>query len=257
MSGRFHHLELVESPPIETMVGPTGRVADRYLQEAHTRELEGSFEPALRKFSAALREDTALDAAWCGQIRCLVQLEEYPESMVWGKKACAVLPTSQSTRSAWAYALARSGMPDEALTTSDEAFNLVQSEPGPYLWLERAACLMADQRWTPAEACLDKVGETRVDPDWQQRKAAELLFFERSESAVSVLNDILAARPERAYAWLLLARGYRQMGDAPRFRRALNKASQLSPFWGEIAKERSRGVGLPRWMSRFVGWMKG
>jgi tetratricopeptide (TPR) repeat protein len=251
---RFRNLELVEVD----LSGVTVRETERkHLQEAREAELEGTFEPALRSYSAALRRETTLSEAWCGQVRCLVHLEEYTEAMTWGQKAAAVLPACPLTRSTFAYALARSGLAAEGMEKSDEAFELEEAEADPYLWLERAVCLLGLQRQKSAEACLSKVNELRVDADWQQRQAQEFLFFGQAEPALEILNTVVASRPNRAYTWLLLAQAYRQIGDSKRHARALSRASELRPFWDLVQKEQRLGMPFPLWVRRLYQRLRG
>lgn len=247
MKSRFQNLELEESPRPNLTAVPS-RDADYYLQEAAAHELEGMFEPALRSFSASLRKDTTRAEGWCGQVRCLVQLEEFREAQVWSQKAAAILPASPQTRSARAYALARSGLLEEALQYSDQAFELQPESKCPYLWLERSACLLAAGRTSSAERCMQKVRELRADADWRQREALELLAFGHHEAAVGLLNDVVAARPGRANSWLLLARGYRLLGDRTRFQKALDQAGRLRPDWDEVGRESRLGLPLPLWL---------
>ena len=255
MSGRFQNLELVEVQ--QTASSESESTALAYLQEATLEELDGSFEPALKAYSAALRRETTLAEAWSGQVRSLIQLEEFPEAMTWAQKACNVLPASPQVKSCLAYALARSGLPDEGMEKSDEAFESESSEPCPFLWLERGTCLMALERQSSALACFGKVRELRTDADWQQRIAQEYLFFEQPEAALELLDGVVAARPNRAYAWLLLAQGYRQIGDVKRHGRALSQAAELRPFWEAVDREKRLGLPFPLWVRRLVNRLRG
>jgi tetratricopeptide (TPR) repeat protein len=251
---RFRNLELVEVDLEGVTVRETER---RHLQEGREAELEGTFEPALRSYSAALRRETTLSEGWCGQVRCLVQLQEFSEAMTWGHKAAAVLPACPLTRSSFGYALARSGLAAEGLEKSDEAFELEQAEADPYLWLERAVCLLGLQRQRSAEACISKVNELRVDADWLQRQAQEFLHFGQPEPALEILDTVVASRPNRAFVWLLLAQGYRQIGDSKRHARALSRATEIRPFWDEVEKERRLGLPFPIWMRRLYQRLRG
>ena len=254
---RFQNLELGEMVQGVALSPAARNSVELHMQEASLAELEGTFEPALRGYSAALRKENTLAEAWCGQVRSLVQLEEFPEAMTWGHKAAAVLPSSPLTRSCHAYALARSGLGREGLEKSDEAFELEKSEPDPYLWLERASCLLSLERQSSALACLDKVRELRCDADWEQRQAQEFLFFDQPEPALELLNRVVAARPNRAYSWLLLAQGYRRIGDSSRHQRALARAAELRPFWDAVQKERSLGLPFPLWIRRILHRLRG
>ena len=253
MSNRFSHLELTPSAQV---LERTAR-EERPLQVATLAELEGRFEPALERYSRALRHDPTMAEAWAGQVRCLVALEEYREARVWAQKAATVLPAAAETHSALAYALVHSGRPEEGLSASDAALEAPAGEACARIWLERACCLMALDRWPAAEACLDKLGESRQEPDWQQRQAVEYLSFGRPNAGVRLLVEVTTMRPDRAYAWLLLGRGYRALGQGAASERAFAQAEQLSPEWGEaILRERRRAMGWPVWILNLMTLFK-
>lgn len=252
MSNRFQHLEMAPS----LQASGLEVVREQPLQAATQAELEGRFEPALQSYSTALRKDPALAEAWAGQVRCLVAMEEYREAQIWARKAATVLPAAPETHSALAYALARAGLPEDGLSASDIALELEGSQPNARLWLERACCLMGQQRWPAAEACLQKLGESRHEPDWQQRQAMECLAFGQPHAGVRLLLEVTAARPDRAYAWLLLGRGYRALGQGTNSERAFAQAQSLSPGWEAIAWERRRAMGWPSWMLVLISWFK-
>lgn len=256
MTGRFQHLELSR-----TLLGPweqqTRTREVHHLVSASQSELEGRFEPALQSYSAALRKDASLGEAWAGQVRCLVALEELREAQVWGRKASAVLPADPRTHSALAYALARSELEEEGLSCSDTAMDLAGDQPHPYLWLERAVCLMAHDRWPAAEACLEKLGESRDEVDWRQRQATEYLAFGKAHIGVRLLVEVTARRTDRPYAWLLLGRGYRALGQAGRSEQALAHAEHLYPGWEAVAAERRRVMGWPSWLVALLDLLRG
>ena len=63
---RFQNLELGETVQCATVPEAARNSVELHMQEASLAELEGTFEPALRGYSAALRKESTLAEAWCG-----------------------------------------------------------------------------------------------------------------------------------------------------------------------------------------------
>lgn len=89
--GRFKNLELDTTKPAPASDAGREPEFDRdqhfYLREADEARRHGFHENALRYFSRALEFDKTMLEAWVGQVRMLVELEEYPEAVVWSSKA--------------------------------------------------------------------------------------------------------------------------------------------------------------------------
>ena len=63
------------------------RDAAYYLAQADGERRQRLFENALRMYSRTLENDSTIAAAWVGQVRMLIALEEYPEAELWSGKA--------------------------------------------------------------------------------------------------------------------------------------------------------------------------
>jgi len=253
---RFRWLEFGDAPPSspadarDGAPGPDGRTL---LDRAEDLFLNGRYEPALREFSRALAEDRHLDEAWAGQVRCHLAMRELAQARVWANKALEMRPRSPRVLSAAALVAARQGQGDEALRLSDLALELGRGMACPFLWLERAECLLRAGARQPAGDCLERVADLAgSDPDLAQRVGLTLLEAGAPELAWPQFQSALERRPERAWLWLLSARAARALQLEDRAVQAL----ALDPGMEEARTERMRlktGPGRT-WLGRLLGW---
>lgn len=254
MSGeRFEWLEFGEAAP---STAPAGTRDERQLMlDAARAFAEGEYEPALRAWSSALKADKALHDAWAGQVRSLVRLKELRESQAWAAKACQLFPGVALLESARAYALASSGLLSQALEASDGALEIAERTglQEPRLWLERAACLLADGQKSTAALCLQKSRELRPDdPDWEQEIAVELMACGDLAEALACLDVVTARRADRPYAWLLTAQVARRLGKRKQALEAVEHCERLRPGYPPLADERRLLRGRPCWIATLV-----
>jgi tetratricopeptide (TPR) repeat protein len=256
-SERFRWLEFDDERPEAAEAPP--REGDRdafwHLQEARRLYLEGEYEPALRHYSAALKEERALAEAWAGQVRSLLALGELKEARLWAEKAAGLFPGSLLLESARALALARAGLTEEALRASDRAIELAERSQSqePQVWLDRAGCLFALGSSQTARACIEKVRELAPadDPDWAQRIGIEYLEAGEAALAMKELQAALDRRPDRAYLWYLCARAAHQLRLSSKARFALDKALALKRPFPE-AEELQKKLARPCWIASEV-----
>lgn len=250
---RFDWLEF-NDPPASVEPPHAEKDERQFVQEATRAFAEGDFEPALRAYSSALKCDKALLEAWAGQVRCLVRMREFREAQAWAAKACQLFPDQAVLESARAGALAASGLVSDARVASDAALEIAERSglQEPHIWLERAACLLAEGKIDTARFCLRKVCELRPDdPDWDQRIAVELSEAGEFTSAMAHLHRLVEKRPDRAYAWLLMARASRRLGLRSQAVKALEQAERLRPNHPSIVEER-RLLRRPCWIATQV-----
>lgn len=237
---RFRWLEFETAEPAAPRAA--AEKDERYfLAEARKALLEGDYEPALRHFSAALKQNKQLHEAWAGQVRCLVRLREFREALTWAEKACNLFPDQPRLDSARATALACSGRPGEALAASDKALEQAEKTglSDPFLWLDRALVLLSCNQPKTAKSCLAKLKESvGDDPDWAQTMAVEWLEAAQLTEALQLLNEVVLQRPQRPYVWLLLAQTYRRLGNRKKAEEALAKAEELRINWDKTSEER-------------------
>lgn len=237
---RFSLLEFSDESSSSTLPSSPGRDQHTCMAEARSHYLEGDFEQSLRAYSEALKYDKGQFEAWAGQVRCLVALGDFREAKVWAEKACGLFSDVPILESARSRALAVNGLMAEAMTASDGALEKAEKTglADPHLWLERGACLLANNQLSSAQHCLDKAQEMANDPDWQQRVAYELLEGGQATLALAWINQLVQQRPKRAFAWLMKARCHRRLGQIEAAHQALNQAAELRPNWPMIDGER-------------------
>ena len=241
---RFRWLEFGDSAPepeSRRTEGAGGKDQHFHLQKADEHYAEGEYEPALRNYSAALKYDSGMQEAWCGQVRCMVRMGDLQQALVWGQKGLETLPHSASAFSVLGLVLARAGHPGEGLRASDTALQLCSQAGGTVgerIWVERAGLLLSCGQRENAEACFERVRATHPqDAEWLQEIGME--YFESREfpQALKIFNDALACKPDRAFLWLQVARTAHKLHLEPQARAAFDKARALKPVDPEIARE--------------------
>lgn len=251
---RFQFLEFEQDKPVAAPTGDTGKDHRYFMAEARKAYLEGDYEPALRNYSEALKHDKGQHEAWAGQVRCLVFLHELNEARTWAEKACNLFADSPILLSAKARALAASGFLGEAMAASDTGLESAEKAglADPHLWLERGACLLANQQVKTAEHCFNKALElVPNDPDWLQRVAVEWLEGAQPARALTLLQRVTEQRPQRAFGWLLQARAQRRLGQKRAALESLKQADTLRHGWAPILDER-RQIKSNCWIATLV-----
>src|SRR5881394_2112149 len=90
-----------------------------YLTQAQTAFENGQFEEALRRYAKVLEFDPRNASAWTGQVRMLIELNEFEEAGKWANKALERFPDEPELLAAKAVALARLGDLEGAVAYSD------------------------------------------------------------------------------------------------------------------------------------------
>lgn len=150
---RFTQLEFGENNENKDD-GPQGEVIRDgiyFYREALRAWLMGDYELALRNYSRALEKNSTFYEAWVGQIMMLIELEEYPEALVWADKTLESFPEHPELLAAKAIACVRDSKMDKALAYSDNS--LSKQNVTAYVWLARAEVLMA-RKSRMAEDCI-------------------------------------------------------------------------------------------------------
>src|SRR2546425_8003043 len=112
-----------------------------YLAEARTAFENGQFDVALRAYAKVLEFNPRNPAAWAGQVRMLIELEEFQEANLWADKALERFANEPELLAAKAVALARLGDLKAALVYSDAAIE--ERGDTPYVWLARGDVQLA------------------------------------------------------------------------------------------------------------------
>ena len=214
MAGRFAHLELDPAagrpagPPVQR--GAAEVTAADLLARAEQQELDGDFEHALRLFTRCLEQDRSAVAAWVGQVRMLVELDELREASLWVDKALELFRNQGELLAVKAQAQLRLGDRPMALATSDRALKAPGSSA--WRWLVRAGVLFA-QSQRAAKTCLQRALEQEHAELSDRVRAVRLLLHEgQAGLALEQIRRVLGDHPAVGPFWYLLGRCQQELG---------------------------------------------
>lgn len=199
--GRFEHLEFDG----QGRTNPASKAAllasdeQRHLQRAKESFAKGDFEQALRDFSKVLEFNPINPDAWAGQIRMLIELDEYREANLWADKGLEKLPHAADLLAAKAVALARLGDTHAALTYSDNA--MAEQGETPYVWVSRADVFLSTNESRYAD-CLERA--LQLDQgDWLISWLASRVcsFYKKFAIALKHAQKAVELDSARAIAW--------------------------------------------------------
>lgn len=221
---RFNNLEL---GPVDRDDNRGDAVRDEawHLSEATGLYQNGRYDLALRSYSRVLEHNAANTHAWCAQVRMLVELGEYREAKLWVDKALERFPKDPELLAAKGVVLARAGEPGAAMAFSDASFE--ERGDTPYVWLARGEVLLSRDD-SGAPYCFERALALRPR-DWTLHWLAARIhaFYRRFAQALAHARRAVELAPERAVAWLEVARLELALGIAGRARQSLAQAAQL------------------------------
>jgi tetratricopeptide (TPR) repeat protein len=242
---RFSSLEFGDADKSGSKVPGVPIRNDRYfLDQAFHRYLAGEFEEALRDYSRALEKNSAAFAGWIGQVWMLLELEEYPETLVWADRALELFPEHPDLLAAKAVACLRDARRDKAVEYSDNA--VARENTTPYTWLARAE-VMVQKKPRIAESCISKA-LTIAGPqaDRFRLEAGRLLSRYRKYSvALEHLRMAIRDFPKSALAWYELGYCQSALGFQQEAIAALEQSQHLRPKWSCADKALSRAQWSP------------
>ncbi|MBU6401660.1 MAG: tetratricopeptide repeat protein [Verrucomicrobia bacterium] len=224
---RFSNLEFQSQPEEESQGDAAVKDEAYYLAEARAGFEAGRFEGALRSFSKVLEFNPQNTGAWSGQVRMLIELQEYREAKIWADKALERFPHDPELLAAKAVALGRLGDLKAALAFSDAAIE--ERGETPYVWLARGDVLLA-RRERHAEFCFERaVGF--APRDWLVHWLASRVyyFYEKFSLALKLASQALALETSRAVLWLQVGYCQQALGLIGAARSSFEQAQQLSP----------------------------
>lgn len=233
---RFVNLELDDH---DEEISPARKVvkdAAYYFDRANEAFSDMDFEESLRIFSKVLEFDAGCADAWVGQVRSLIELNDFSEAGNWADKALETFPDHSDLLAARAVTLGRLGELESAMAFSDASV----SEKGnsPYVWLSRADVLLAcrEQR---AEFCFEKAMALAAG-DWLVAwLAARIRFwYKQFTLAITFAQRAVEWNPGHAPCWMLLAQCQQSVGMVGPARESLGHVDQLRPHWEESRKMR-------------------
>jgi tetratricopeptide (TPR) repeat protein len=260
---RFSKLELHDREPgrapatTREAVNPLARAEDDLT--AHgllNRGLEHLFDnraqEALRLFSRALAEEPTLLEAWAGQIEALIGMDQLREADVWTGRALERFPDDVTLTSLRAVLLARQGMTNRGIGTSDYA--MAQGE-ALFAWIARGEVLLIAGN-ANANFCLDKALAEAPGNDWMNPTRVGLVHLRHRQpaKALEAFQRAVSVEPTRARLWSLIAECQLRLGLNEKAVESARRALELDP--GQTAHEdllrRAAGTGvLQRLWNRF------
>ena len=232
---RFNNLEFDNRFEDHSHHRGAARDGAYYLEEAQGHFEAGKFEQALRSYAKVLEFDPKCAAAWVGQVRMLIELDEAQEAKLWADKALEAFPEEPELLAAKGVALARSGDTKEALLFSDAAIEARGNTP--YIWLARGDVLMA-RREKRADYCFEKAFSL-APQNWLLHWLASRihLFYKQASLALKFVQQALAFDAARAVLWLQAGRCQMALGLAVPAGNSFEQARQLDPSCGPSEAE--------------------
>jgi Flp pilus assembly protein TadD len=198
-----------------------------YHAEAKSAFENGNFESALRLYSKVL-EFTPQDAsAWAGQVRMLIELEEFHEARLWADKALERFPRDPELLAAKAVSLARNGDLQGALLFSDASIE--ERGDTPYVWLARGDVLLA-RKEPRADYCLEKallLAPRNWFVAWLAARIRQ--WHEQFALALKLFQQALEWNAGHFRLWLDLGRCQQALGLEAPARNSFTQAQQLNP----------------------------
>jgi len=237
---RFSSLEFDDAgyQPERRGSGEEIRNEEYFYQQAIRSFLHGEFELALRNYSRALEANSQFLAGWAGQVRMLIELQEYKEAMMWSDKAMELFPEHPEFLSYKAVACFRDARLGEAMAFSDNAIG--KDNPGPWAWLARTELLIKNNRRI-AETCIPKAVSCAGQEAALIRLEAGriLLRYGLYTSSYEFLSAAPRDFPKSAIAWLELGRCQRMLGYT-QAKTSFQQCLLLRPDWRTAERELSK-----------------
>lgn len=211
-----------------------------YLERANEAFAEDDYEKALAFYSRTLQYDISMEEGWLGQLRCLIELGELPEAVIWSNRAFEKFPKSASILAARAVAEARSGRSGAAIQYSDSAFS--NQGVGSYAWVARGEVLLATSA-ANAKACFTKAVEISPN-DWSIRSWIARAYMTRRcyHQALEHLNQAVKLDPERFTCWYRIGKCSEALGQLDEAQIAYRRALATKPSFKK-AQHALREIG--------------
>src|SRR5438445_389320 len=212
---------------------PLVKDEEYYFGEALAAFKNGNFESALRLYSKVLEFNPQSAAAWVGQVRMLIELDECKEARLWAEKALERFPHDAELLAAKAVALARSGDLEGAISFSDAAIE--ERGDTPYVWLARGDVLLA-RKERRADYCFEKA-LLLAPRDWFIAWLAARIrfYYEQFAMALKLLQQAVSWRSDHFLLWLELGLCQKALGLVGPARDSFSLARELNPQCSEIS----------------------
>lgn len=233
--GRFEHLEMGDWRPVRANGEPpdAGLIDENYyIEKGNQAFADETYERALSFYSRALQYDANLEVAWLGQLRCLIELQELQEAIIWSDRALERFPKSGDVLAARGVAEGQLGRSESALGYSDAAFKEA-GECTPYMWVARGEVLL-NVNLTNAKACFGKAVELS-SMDWavQAWIARSYLVNRCHHQALEHLRNAVRLDPNRFICWYWIGKCCDVLGDTQEAKRAYARAFAIQPSFSK------------------------
>jgi tetratricopeptide (TPR) repeat protein len=237
---RFDKLEFnthSDPTPERSEPDPLTRDAGYWMGKADESRRAGLYENALKFYSRALELDRSLVAGWFGQAQMLVQLEEYPEAELWGRKGLELFPNNGELLAARAQAFCRMGDMKQAYALCDGS--LQQAGQSAYRWLVRGEIMVAAKKDVDRH-CFDKAQQ--LDDDWLvPLEAARIeLYYRRPSKALIRTRRALDLAPDAPYVWYVQGVCQAELGLTRAARESFQYCLELLPHHGGAEEQLRR-----------------
>src|SRR6185437_10107384 len=235
---RFNKLEFNEEFEGEQQSGrqaesPQRLVKDEayYLARAQSALENGQFEGALRLYAKILEFNTCNPVAWTGQVRMLVELNEFEEAKKWADKALERFPNEPELLAAKAVALARLGDLGAAIVYSDASIG--ERGETSYIWLARGDVQMARQE-KRADYCFEKAFALSPN-NWFIRWLAARIhhYYKKFALALKLVQEALSFDAGQGVLWLQLGFSQQALGLVEPARISFQHARQFDVQSGD------------------------
>ena len=224
---RFVNLEFNEESETSRREQAPVKDATYYWGFAQRSFEEGDFEKAMRYYSKVLEFNPRHAAAWNGQVRALIELDEIREAKLWADKSLEHFPKDPDVLAAKAVALARGGDLEGALAYSDSSVE--EKGETPYVWLARADVFLArgERR---SEFCIDKA-MAMASGDWFIAWLASRVQYHYRQFALALkaAKSALEANATQGVVWQQMGFCQRQLGLIDPARHSFTQARELNP----------------------------
>lgn len=251
---RFSNLEFgQESEHEQQRDTPLVKDEAYYLTEAQTACEGANFEQALRAYAKVLEHNPRNTAAWAGQVRMLIELNEPHEAKVWADKALEQFPHDAELLAAKAVALGRTGDLQSALAFSDASIE--ERGDTPYIWLARGDVLLA-RRENRAEYCMDKA-HSLAPRNWFTHWLASRIYsyYHKFVLALKMIQTALDLETGRGVIWLQLGLCQQALGLTAQARNSFTQVLQLDGKC-QVAELALFDLAHQGWWQRLGNWFR-
>ena len=235
MPGRFANLEFNDERRETSRTHEETPVHEKavtdYLVRAQEEYRWGRFEPALRFYTRALREDRSAIPAWVGQVQMLVQLGEFHEARVWSDKALELFRDNGELLAAKAQACVRLSDRRTAMACSDASLQAPGSSS--WRWIVRGEALLAEKQ-SHHEECFQKaLAEPKAK--WFDRVVISRIYayYHRFTNAMCYLKEAIEQEPTHGYAWFELGNCQRALALESAARKSYERCLEFRPDYRE------------------------